>query len=456
MKTQATDHSFLLASLLRDEITPYFEKHNVQTDIKETMLIIKGTSIGEVGPIFLPIEFYRYNIRNRVIELFSAKRKQFEFEILGSSKNTVRVIDGYLVFNFEPNQNFEVIIRTSRFLTMRPVFPQTFESKFSMHDQVKYKFIPARDEAFSKDLIVVFSAMGRPHQYNFNYMKSFKDHPANQLFILDDFGEKGSYYLGKDLSFRNETSVISLIMNILHRIHATPKHVTTFGSSKGGYVALYYALKYGFGEVVSLAPSINLGDFLISQHPDLLEYMTGGSQSYHVYEMNQLIYDLVREKRDEMPYIHLMVGTADSRKLEHLDPFVSYLESLDIPFDYHIVEGVDHSELKFFAPQYIDYYFSRKFSLKSSLLYFFVMNEQFLVENDQIVFKMNVVTDESTEVAFYWYMNDQIYKKTPYSNDLETKIPYESGNQYRVKIFIRNRIAQDQKVIFNRTFTSET
>ncbi|WP_214834852.1 hypothetical protein [Exiguobacterium sp. E4787] len=170
MKTQATDHSFLLASLLRDEITPYFEKHNVQTDIKETMLIIKGTSIGEVGPIFLPIEFYRYNIRNRVIELFSAKRKQFEFEILGSSKNTVRVIDGYLVFNFEPNQNFEVIIRTSRFLTMRPVFPQTFESTFSMHDQVKYKFIPARDEAFSKDLIVVFSAMGRPHQYNFNYM----------------------------------------------------------------------------------------------------------------------------------------------------------------------------------------------------------------------------------------------------------------------------------------------
>lgn len=193
MKTQATDQSFLLNSLLRDEIIPYFDKHNVQIDIKETMLVIKGTSINESNPIFLPIKFYRYNIRNRIIELFSAKRKQFEFEILGSSKNTVRVINDCLVFNFEPNQQFEVIIRTSHFLTMRPVFPQTFESTFSVYDQVKYKFIPARDDAFNKDLIVIFSAMGRPHQYNFNYMKSFKDHPANQLFILDDFGEKGSY-----------------------------------------------------------------------------------------------------------------------------------------------------------------------------------------------------------------------------------------------------------------------
>lgn len=455
MKTIATDSSLLLTSLLRDEIMPRFEEHNIQVDLEETKLIITGTADDQAGPVFLPIKYYRYNIRNRMIELFSAKRKQFEIEIIGSSKNTVRVIGDDLVLNFEPNQRFKVILRTTRFLTMRPVFPQTFESTFSMHDQVKYKFIPARDEAFSKDLIVVFSAMGRPHQYNFNYMKSFKDHPANQLFILDDFGEKGSYYLGKDMSFRNETSVISLIMNILHRIHATPKHVTTFGSSKGGYVALYYALKYGFGEVVSLAPSINLGDFLINQHPDLLEYMTGGSQTYHIYEMNQLIYDLVREKRNEMPHLHLMVGTADSRKLEHLDPFTSYLESLEIPFDYHIVEGVDHSELKFFAPPYIDYYFSRKFSLKSSQLYFFILNEKFSVEDGQVMFNMKIVTDESTEVAYYWYVNDRIYKKTPYSRDWTTQIPYQPENQYRVKVFIRDRVNQDQKFIFNRTFTPE-
>lgn len=50
-------------------------------------------------------------------------------------------------------------------------------------------------------------------------------------------------------------------MSIVAKYQVKLNNVITVGSSKGGYAALYYALKYGFGHAIAGGPQVKLGDF---------------------------------------------------------------------------------------------------------------------------------------------------------------------------------------------------
>src|SRR5690606_14537001 len=109
---------------------------------------------------------------------------------------------------------------------------------------------------------IVFSAFSTEYMYNFNYIETLKDIKTNKLFILDDFDSKGSYYLGRGSNFSIESSVISLILNKCAEHNIPINNIITLGSSKGGYSALYFGVKYSFGHIITLAPSLFLGTFL--------------------------------------------------------------------------------------------------------------------------------------------------------------------------------------------------
>lgn len=237
---------------------------------------------------------------------------------------------------------------------------QTFKST----REITYHFIPAIDELHSKELLVVFSALNKPNVFRYNYISSLKDVPINKLFILDNFGDQGSYYIGENRDFSIETSVISLILNIASKLNVNLNKISTMGSSKGGYSALYYSIKYSFGSVLALSPTTLLGNSLRRSHPNILKYIAGGDSEEDVQYLNKLLFELVQNKRDSLPKIDLMVGTMDSHKNRHVDPFAKHLQECGVDFEYDLVEGVNHSELKDFAPGYIQRYYSEKYNLK--------------------------------------------------------------------------------------------
>ena len=49
-------------------------------------------------------------------------------------------------------------------------------------------------------------------------MSTLKEIPANKLYILDDFGDQGAYYLREKRDFSIETAVISLNQYIMEKI----------------------------------------------------------------------------------------------------------------------------------------------------------------------------------------------------------------------------------------------
>ena len=59
-----------------------------------------------------------------------------------------------------------------------------------------------------------------------------------------------------------ETSVVSLISNIMHENNILFKNVISVGSSKGGTAALYYGMKYNYGNIIVGAPQYKIGTYL--------------------------------------------------------------------------------------------------------------------------------------------------------------------------------------------------
>jgi hypothetical protein len=310
------------------------------------------------------------------------------------------------------------------------------EKVFKSHNDVRYHFIEAKDPKFSNKLVVVFSAISPKHTFNYNYLSTLSSYPVNQLYILDDFNDQGSYYLGKQRDHVIESSVVSLILHFASKLNITLNDITSIGSSKGGYSALYYGVKYSFGDVISLAPQTKLGNFLKDEYNNITEFISQGNDEGDIYYLNELLYRLVRENRESLPFIHLMVGTKDSHKDRHVLPFSEHLNQLNINHKLDIIEGVDHSELKFVAPDYIKNQLTKKF-FNEEVPEIYISNISFNQNGDNLTVETKA-TGSGIIYAHYWYRNNELIQKDPYKKSNQANFIVTSPGRYRVRIFVKN------------------
>ena len=114
--------------------------------------------------------------------------------------------------------------------------------------QGRLKYVYKRNH--SRTLIVSFSGFSPTPVYH--YMRTLNGVASDQLFILDDFGFKGSYYWyenGEDIPRRLTFDLISKIIN-----GGGYNRVITIGSSKGGTCAIYYGLLLGNSSLIFPVP----------------------------------------------------------------------------------------------------------------------------------------------------------------------------------------------------------
>ena len=188
-------------------------------------------------------------------------------------------------------------------------FNQNIFHKEKMHKSLKnirYYFEGAK--IFNKNkLIIVFSAFSKDKP-KYNYINTLKCIDCNKLYILDDYGEKGCYYLGLDGNFDIETSVMSLVSKIMKENHITFENVITIGTSKGGSAAIYYGFKYNFREVIVGAPQYKIGTYLTD-----LSIKTYGQDIFgNLSEANRVKYDsLIRKVICENSETKLSILTSE-------------------------------------------------------------------------------------------------------------------------------------------------
>ncbi len=213
-------------------------------------------------------------------------------------------------------------------------------------------------------LVVMFSAFNSPEserQYSYNYMRACQGIPCtNRLYILDDYGPRGCYYIGKDMKYDVETSVISLILWICAQNNIPWSNVIMAGSSKGGSAALYFGLKYNAGHVVCGAPQIYIADYVNSAAKETLSYLIGeASDSARYTELNQLIFKQL--EKHLYTKINILTSENDWQYAAHVLPFENMLIQKNIPANVDVSNVIkNHNDIGTYYPFYLQRYVLRE------------------------------------------------------------------------------------------------
>ncbi|MFF4245849.1 hypothetical protein ACFYY2_15420 [Streptomyces sp. NPDC001822] len=183
---------------------------------------------------------------------------------------------------------------------------------------VQYRFAHAKKG--NQHLVVVFANFAAPEDYGWSN-GVFDGLRSNILWIRDQFDGHNSYYLCKGMDFGLERSVVTLISNVMNSLGLTPDQCTMWGGSKGGSAALYFGLKYGFRNIVSIVPQFRVGTYL-SKHTKVAEYMMGQVTDANVHILDNVIPDLIRAGANRGANIYVLSSPQDEQYPVQVEPFL--------------------------------------------------------------------------------------------------------------------------------------
>ncbi len=150
-------------------------------------------------------------------------------------------------------------------------------------EPLKYLFFPKK----SSILVVGFQAF-HDTEARYNYVSTLRGCPVSRLYIKDDSASdgRGSYYLGRHGTYSVETLCAELIDRCAKACGATK--LVFIGSSKGGYGALNFGIRYPGSDMIIAAPQYYLGNYLNSgrNRSALVDIL--GREDYSAAEFEQL------------------------------------------------------------------------------------------------------------------------------------------------------------------------
>jgi hypothetical protein len=232
------------------------------------------------------------------------------------------------------------------------------ERVFRSGVEVKYVLQPATERPDA--LAIGFSALhpeNTPPRYYTH--KAVADLPSHRLFVLDDQGPRtplpGScWYLGRHRRFDVADSVCDLIASLVDELAIDRSRVATFGGSKGGFAALYFAARLGLGHAIAGEPQTRLGTYLCGDpHLSYAEHIAGGASEDDRAFLNEILFDALRAA-ERPPFVHLYWGRYDRDHERYLEPLVDVLVKLGAPWELELGEWHDHvPELGKHFPAYL-------------------------------------------------------------------------------------------------------
>ncbi|MEU1538909.1 hypothetical protein ABZ461_12430 [Actinacidiphila glaucinigra] len=191
---------------------------------------------------------------------------------------------------------------------------------------VEYRFAHAKNG--NRHLVVVFANFSAPLDYGWSN-GVFDGLRANILWIRDRFDGMNSYYLCKDMDFALEESVVTLVWKVMEALALTPDQCTLWGGSKGGSAALYFGLKYGFRNIVSLVPQFLVGSYVERYHPKVARFMMGEVSEQNVRILDSAIPNLVRSGANRSANLYLLSSRQDAQYEEQIAPFIGLFQGYE-------------------------------------------------------------------------------------------------------------------------------
>ena len=219
-------------------------------------------------------------------------------------------------------------------------------------EPLKYLFFPKK----SSILVVGFQAF-HDTEARYNYVSTLRGCPVSRLYIKDDSASdgRGSYYLGRHGTYSVETLCAELIDRCAKACGATK--LVFIGSSKGGYGALNFGIRYPGSDMIIAAPQYYLGNYLNSgrNRSALVDIL--GREDYSAAEFEQLNFRL-KERILADPFaasqtVHLHYSDSEHTYQEHVRERLLDREAAGITVRRDVGHYTAHEDLRYFYPAYL-------------------------------------------------------------------------------------------------------
>ncbi|WP_181150588.1 heparinase II/III family protein [Arthrobacter sp. MYb224] len=288
--------------------------------------------------------------------------------------------------------------------------------------------------SITESLTVIFSSLRQPGDFAHDYRSALRGTKTSKLFILDDFGERGSYYYshGRDTSIFH--SVQALIADIAESLGIHRSKITTIGSSKGGSAALIHGYAARVGRVIVGAPQILIGNYTSGHAPEVLRYLAGGSTPGDREWANEILSNVIKDG-SRHTRVSVLVGTEDHHLLGHIRPFEKMTAASGKPISVSVVPGVSHGDI---GTVYRD--FARHAVLNGSKV-----SVPYMVRYDETSTELVIAVGDllhARVAACYLYSGNELLAKSPYSDEPVRRWKVTAGRNYHVRVFIRDGAAQ--------------
>lgn len=236
-------------------------------------------------------------------------------------------------------------MRTKDFLLKdRGISPSSLWQTFYGEKPVHYLLDGDAASARANGLAVVFSAVNPRYDFTFNYRTSLEKFSGAVMYVLDDFGDQGSYYLANNRNFAEFRSVQGAVREVLNHLGIAEDDVTMLGSSKGGSAAIMHGVALGAAEVIVGGPQYRIGFFTKDPHPNILEYIAGGTTTADSLWLDKSFQRLL-ESGSRKTKIRVFVGEADGHYRHHAVPLTDRARALGYSLDLIRMPGTTHAEL---------------------------------------------------------------------------------------------------------------
>lgn len=233
------------------------------------------------------------------------------------------------------------------------------EHVFPGKPSVKY-YMKHSSKDDCKFLLVGFSGFngnekdGEPPRYN--YVKYLKSVDLNQLYILDSNEDNVPlYYLGEG-STAYQDKVIQLILEVAKQKKIPLSNIITFGSSKGGTAAAYFAMKYSLGSFISGGMQTRAGDYLYSlggfSRNNIIPVISNSNPEKGKEIINNQFMNIFDNPLQNTNY-YLHGGNEDSHYLNYVSSFIENLIAKEIKYDLNLANYKDHGEIGFYFSKYL-------------------------------------------------------------------------------------------------------
>ncbi len=227
------------------------------------------------------------------------------------------------------------------------------EKEFCAANGTKLRHMLFRNSG--SDVLVIGFSSRDPRGAVYHYVHTLAGTGANRLYIKDDYARNGTYYLGSHLRFNIEEAVFELIDKTIEECGA--KKLFFIGSSKGGYAAVNFGIRYPHAAMVVAAPTYYVGSVMRDRkgYADaVIEVLDEPVTPEKIAMLNaRLKYKIVHNELAPTQHLFIHYSKNEPYYEEHVRELLEDVSASGMAISEDLGTYTEHVDLRLYYPDYL-------------------------------------------------------------------------------------------------------